>query len=104
MVPTSDNQASLDHSTAGRSRRLPRGPAVRRLRGRTFGAVGLGRIGVAVAIRAKAFGMKAVAYDPHVSRRSEIAVGVDRVESPKDPLAVSDVVSLHCPLTDERAK
>ena len=32
---------------------------------------------------------------------SEIAVGVDRVESLKGLLAVSDVVSLHCPLTDE---
>ena len=78
-----------------------RAPLVRRLRGRTFGVVGLGRIGVAMAIRAKAFGMKVVAYDPYVSRGSEIAVGVDRVESLKDLLAVSDVVSLHCPLTDE---
>ncbi len=78
-----------------------RAPLVRRLRGRTFGVVGLGRIGVAAAIRAKAFGMSVVAYDPYVSRGSEIAVGVDRVESLKDLLAVSDVVSLHCPLTDE---
>ena len=78
-----------------------RAPLVRRLRGRTFGVVGLGRIGVAAAIRAKAFGMTVVAYDPYVSRGSEIAVGVDRVESLKDLLAVSDVVSLHCPLTDE---
>jgi phosphoglycerate dehydrogenase-like enzyme len=71
-----------------------RAPLVRRLRGRTFGVVGLGRIGVAAAIRAKAFGM-------YVSRGSEIAVGVDRVESLKGLLGVSDVVSLHCPLTDE---
>ena len=78
-----------------------RAPLVRRLRGRVFGVVGLGRIGVATALRAKAFGMNVVAYDPYVSRGSEIAVGVDRVESLKDLLAVSDVVSLHCPLTDE---
>jgi D-3-phosphoglycerate dehydrogenase / 2-oxoglutarate reductase len=78
-----------------------RAPLVRRLRGRVFGVVGLGRIGVATAIRAKAFGMNVVAYDPYVSRGSEIAVGVDRIESLKGLLAASDVVSLHCPLTDE---
>jgi phosphoglycerate dehydrogenase-like enzyme len=78
-----------------------RAPLVRRLRGCVFGVVGLGRIGVATALRAKAFGMNVVAYDPWVSRGSEIAVGVDRVETLKNLLAVSDVVSLHCPLTDE---
>jgi phosphoglycerate dehydrogenase-like enzyme len=78
-----------------------RAPLVRRLRGRTFGIIGLGRIGIATAIRAKAFGMDVVAYDPYVSRGSEIAVGVDRVESLNDLLAMSDVVSIHCPLTEE---
>jgi phosphoglycerate dehydrogenase-like enzyme len=78
-----------------------RAPLVRRLRGRVFGIVGLGRIGVATALRAKAFGMKIVAYDPYVARGVEIAVGVDRVESLNELLAASDVVSLHCPLTEE---
>ena len=78
-----------------------RAPLVRRLRGRMFGVVGLGRIGIAAAIRAKAFGMTVVAYDPYVSRGTEIAVGVERVESLESLLAASDVVSLHCPLTDE---
>ena len=45
--------------------------------------------------------MTVVAYDPYVARGSEIAVAVDRVESLKGLLAASDVVSLHCPLTDE---
>ena len=76
-------------------------PLVRRLRGRTFGIVGLGRIGIATALRAKSFGMTVVAYDPYVSRGTEIAVGVERVESLGELLAKSDVVSLHCPLTDE---
>ena len=66
-----------------------------------FGIVGLGRIGIATALRAKAFGMNVVAYDPYVSRGTEIAVGVDRNERLEELLAVSDVVSLHCPLTDE---
>jgi phosphoglycerate dehydrogenase-like enzyme len=78
-----------------------RAPLVRRLRGHVFGVVGLGRIGIAAAIRAKAFGMNIVAFDPYVARGVEIAVGVDRVESLEALLTVSDVVSLHCPLTDE---
>jgi phosphoglycerate dehydrogenase-like enzyme len=76
-------------------------PLVRRLRGGVFGIVGLGRIGIATALRAKAFGMSVVAYDPLVSRGTEIAIGVDRVESLDELLAASDVVSLHCPLNNE---
>ena len=72
-----------------------------RLRGRSFGIVGLGRIGIATALRAKAFGMHVLAYDPLVSRGTEIAVGVGRKETLEELLAESDVVSLHCPLTPE---
>jgi phosphoglycerate dehydrogenase-like enzyme len=85
-------QAGFDYSLA---------PLVSRLRGRNFGIVGLGRIGIATAIRAKAFGMNVVAYDPIVSRGTEIAVGVERKESLEELLAASDVVSIHCPLTPE---
>lgn len=76
-------------------------PIVRRLRGRTFGIIGLGRIGTATALRAKSFGMNVAIYDPLVSRGTEIAVGVDRKESLEELLAVSNVVSIHCPLTNE---
>lgn len=76
-------------------------PLVSRLRGRNFGVVGLGRIGIATALRAKAFGMNVIAYDPLVSRGTEIAVGVEREESLEELLAASHVVSLHCPLTPE---
>jgi phosphoglycerate dehydrogenase-like enzyme len=76
-------------------------PLVGRLRGKVFGVVGLGRIGIATALRAKAFGMSVAAYDPFVSRGTEISVGVDRKESLEELLAASDVVSLHCPLTSE---
>jgi phosphoglycerate dehydrogenase-like enzyme len=85
-------QAGFDYTLA---------PLVSRLRGRTFGIIGLGRIGTATALRAKAFGMHVVAYDPLVSRGTEIAVGVDRKESLAELLAISDVVSVHCPLTPE---
>ncbi len=76
-------------------------PLVSRLRGKTFGVVGMGRIGTATALRAKAFGMNVIGYDPYVSRGTEIAIGITRKESLAELLAASDVVSLHCPLTDE---
>ena len=76
-------------------------PLVRRIRGRVFGVVGLGRIGTATALRAKAFGMRVAVYDPYVSPGTEIAVGVERVNTLNELLAQSDVVSLHTPLTDE---
>ncbi len=76
-------------------------PLVRRIRERTLGIVGLGRIGTATALRAKAFGMRIVAYDPYVPRGHEIAVGVDRVERLEDLLGQSDIVSVHTPLTEE---
>lgn len=76
-------------------------PLVRRIRGRTFGIVGIGRIGTAAALRARAAGMRIVAYDPYVPRGYEIALGIERVESLEALLRQGDVVSLHCPLTAE---
>jgi len=72
-----------------------------RLRGSTFGVVGLGRIGSAVALRAKALGMDVVFYDPYKPDGYEKALGIRRVETLDALLAESLVVSLHCPLTDE---
>ena len=77
------------------------GSLVRRLRGARFGIVGLGRIGTATALRAKAFGFEVLAYDPYLPRGQEIALGVRRLESLNELLGASDVVSLHVPLTEE---
>ncbi|WP_417695144.1 C-terminal binding protein [Roseibium sp.] len=88
-------QAGFDHSKA---------PLLARLRGKTFGVIGLGRIGIAASLRAKAFGMRVLAYDPLVSRGTEIAAGVDRCDHLEELLEQSDVVSLHCPLTAETNK
>ena len=76
-------------------------PLARRLRGRTFGVVGFGRIGTATALRAKAFGLKVVGFDPYVSAGTEIAIGIERVGALEALLDVADVVSVHCPLTAE---
>jgi glyoxylate reductase len=66
------------------------------LRGKQLGVIGFGRIGQAVAARAAAFGMR-VAY------QSRKAVGPPEYQpmSYDHLMATSDVVTLHCPLTDE---
>jgi D-3-phosphoglycerate dehydrogenase/C-terminal binding protein len=78
-------------------------PAVplHRLRGRVFAIVGLGRIGTATAVRAKALGMDVAYYDPYKTDGYDKAVGVRRVESLAELLEQAFVLSLHTPLTDE---
>jgi phosphoglycerate dehydrogenase-like enzyme len=79
---------------AGWDRTLPRP-----LRGSTLGLLGLGRIGRAVAIRALAFDMKVIAYDPLPPTEFDARHGIRRL--PFDQvLAESDVISLHVPLTE----
>jgi len=72
-----------------------------RLRGRVFGVVGLGRIGTATAVRAKALGMDVAFYDPYKPDGYDKALGVRRVETLPELLRQSFVVSPHCPLTPE---
>lgn len=74
---------------------------LRRLRGETFGIVGLGRIGTAAAVRAKALGMQVVFYDPYKSDGYDKGLGVARSETLEELLAQALVVSCHCPLTPE---
>jgi len=72
-----------------------------RLRRRVFGVVGLGRIGSATALRAKALGMDVVFYDPYKPDGYDKALGIRRLETLEELLAESLVVSIHCPLTEE---
>jgi D-3-phosphoglycerate dehydrogenase/C-terminal binding protein len=76
-------------------------PVVRRLRGSVFGVVGLGRIGLAAATRARAFGMEIAFHDPYLPSGMEIAVGARRMKSLADLMAVSDVLSVHAPANEE---
>ena len=76
-------------------------PTVRRLSGQVFGVVGLGRIGTATALRAKALGMQVMFFDPYRPTGTELALGLARLGSLDELLAVADVVSLHTPLSDE---
>jgi glycerate dehydrogenase len=70
------------------------------LDGLTMGIVGLGRIGRAVAKVASAMGMKVVAFDKNIAPLAGPPECVELVEL-DELFARSDVVSLHCPLTDE---
>lgn len=72
---------------------------LRRLRGQVFAVVGLGRIGTATALRAKALGMDVRFYDPLKPDGYDKALGIQRVESLRELLRDAWVVSLHCPLT-----
>jgi C-terminal binding protein len=74
---------------------------LQRVRGRTFGIVGMGRIGTAAGHRAKALGMKVVFHDPYVADGWEKSNGVGRTETLEELLAQSNVLSLHCPATPE---
>src|SRR4051812_6680922 len=72
-----------------------------RLRGRTFAILGLGRIGTATATRAKALGMDVIFYDPYKPDGYDKALGIRRIESFDEFLALAHVLSCHCPLTPE---
>ena len=67
----------------------------------TFGIVGLGRIGTAVALRANAFGFRVMFYDPYLPNGAELALGIDRAATLEDLLRQTDTLSIHAPLTPE---
>jgi len=67
---------------------------------KTLGIIGLGRIGVAVAKRAKGFSMKVIYYDT-IRRSDESELGVEYIEDIPTLLGMSDFVSIHVPLTSE---
>lgn len=92
----------LRRDDAWHTRALPAAP-IRRLRGRVFGIVGLGRIGLAVAARAAAFRMAVAFHDPYLPAGIEHSLGYRRAEGLEELLGCSDVVSLHCPLTPATA-
>lgn len=78
-----------------------RAAKMRRLRTQTFGLVGLGRIGTATALRAKAFGFRVIFFDPYAPSGTHKAVGLERANSLEELLQTSDIVSIHTPLSKE---
>ncbi len=63
------------------------------LSGKTMGIIGYGRIGKATADIARAFGMQVAAYDAYIKEPDIVTLD--------ELLGISDVISLHCPLTPE---
>ena len=76
------------------------GRVPRRLATRTAGIIGFGRIGKAVAARLRLFYGRVLATDPFLHADHMAGYGVQKAELP-DLLAQSDVVLLHCPLTEQ---
>ena len=70
-----------------------------RMRGRTLGIIGCGRIGTAMALRAKPMGIDILYYDPFARPGTDKALGLTQTHSLDELLAKSDFVTLHCPLT-----
>lgn len=70
------------------------------LKGKTLGVLGFGRIGQAVAVRAQAFGMSVIAYDPYVPETVFQAMNVTQVML-NDLYAQSDFITLHALVTEE---
>lgn len=73
------------------------GAPMPRLRGKTLGIIGLGRIGSALRKRAQAFGMEVLAYGPRLTDKVAAAQNV-RKAGLSELLGESDFVSLNCPL------
>ncbi len=67
---------------------------------KTLGLIGLGAIGRCVALRAKGFEMKVVAHDPYWPEAFATEQGIERV-AVEELLRISDVISIHAPLTPE---
>jgi D-3-phosphoglycerate dehydrogenase / 2-oxoglutarate reductase len=90
----------LDRSVRAGAWDISGAPKSRRLRGRTLGLVGFGRIARALAGKAAAIGLVVSAFDPYVSD-DEIRAAGAKPQSLSDLLRTADIVSIHVPLTAE---
>ena len=72
------------------------GRPIHRIKGKTFGLIGSGRIGLVVAKRVSAFGARVMAFDPYLQKAPEEVQLVDF----DTVLRESDLISIHCPLNE----
>lgn len=73
----------------------------RGLYGRTLGLIGTGQIGQEMIPRARAFGMKVVAWSRRLTAERAAALGIERLDTPQAVARVADVVSVHLALKPE---
>ncbi len=88
------------HNRVSEGRWSAKGLLGSELAGKTLGVIGLGRIGAAVAARARSFGMVLIAHDSFVSEARAEALGAKLVAL-DDLLVRADFVTLHAPLTPQ---
>jgi D-3-phosphoglycerate dehydrogenase len=69
--------------------------------GKTLGVVGLGRIGLAVAARARALEMRVLGYDPFMAKDKAKEFGIESFDTVDEMLPLVDYLSVHTPLTEE---
>ncbi|WP_328729187.1 C-terminal binding protein [Falsiroseomonas algicola] len=74
-------------------------PLIKRAQEQRFGIVGLGRIGTAVALRAKAFGFKVRFFDPYLPNGVDRALGIERARTLEELMRGADILSIHVPDT-----
>lgn len=95
----------LHHEAQRRTPPAPWAPLddrlLRRMGAQTFAVLGLGRIGTAAALRAKAFGFRTVFYDPYQPFGIDAALGLERAKTLEALLREADILSIHTPLTRE---
>ncbi len=117
-APTGNTTAAAEHTVAllfALMRRIPAADASmhagawnrsafmgRELVGKTLGVIGLGKIGLAVADRARALDMTVVGYDPYVTEDAAKLHGIERM-SVEEILEVADAVTVHVPKTKDTA-
>ena len=87
----------VDITRAGKWKRL----IGHEIMGQTLGIMGLGRIGKEVAIRARAFGLKLIAYDIYWPEEFATEYGIERAASPRLLFQQADIISLHTNLSPE---
>ena len=88
--------SDMDHSW------MPQlGGEIHRLTNSRIGIIGMGRIGHAVAVRAKAFGMEVSFYDPYILDGYDKSYQIRRIDSLENLFRENDIVSIHTPLTNE---
>ncbi|AXP08583.1 phosphoglycerate dehydrogenase [Campylobacter hepaticus] len=71
------------------------------LMNKTLGIIGFGNIGSRVAIRAKAFGMKILAYDPYIPSSKITDLDMEQAKTLDEILVKSDFITIHTPKTQE---
>lgn len=107
MLAFARGTAAMDaalHADLGANWTHERNVTARRLRGATFGVIGLGRIGTAAAMRARAFGMNIMFYDPLLPGGTELGLGFGRARTLEELLGKADVIDIHTPLDEGTRK